>query len=160
MTTISWSDDLSVGVHILDADHRLLIDLIKQFNGAVDSGQDPDRISAILNAIYDYTDFHFIREETLMKACGYEDVKAHHGVHEKLTGRMKEICQQYAASEGADISDGIKTFLNEWLTRHIMGHDKNYAQSMAGKEQQIAEAHRPFMRQWSIAESAEASDSI
>lgn len=159
MTTISWSEELSVGVHILDADHKLLIDLIKRFNGAVASGQGPDKIGRVLKALYEYTDFHFIREEALMKACGYPGLEKHHQVHEKLYARMEDIYAEHARAPSEALSGEIKTFLNQWLTKHIMGHDKRYAPTMVGKEQEIAEAHRPFLRHWSIAESADATDS-
>ncbi len=159
MTTISWSDELSVGVHVIDADHKFLIDLIGRFNQAVASGQGADRIGKLLNALYEYTDFHFIREEALMKACGYPGLAAHGKIHERLCARMEEIRDQHAAAPSETPSDEILAFLNEWLTKHIMGHDKNYAPSMAGKELEIAQAHAPFLRQWSVAESAEATDS-
>ncbi len=51
-------------------------------------------------------------------------------------------------------------FLTQWLTKHILGHDKNYGQSMVGRESEIAEANRPFLEYHSVAESGEASDAI
>lgn len=158
MKAIEWSDDLSVGVYILDADHQLLIRLIKQFNEAVSSRQAPAKIAKILNGLYDYTDFHFIREEVLMTACGFPDVPAHHAVHRKLCKQMKEICDNYAKSPSKELAQETKVFLNEWLTKHIMGHDKQYAPSMVGKELEIAAAHAPLVHQNSIVESAESTD--
>jgi len=159
MKTISWSDDLSVGVHVIDADHKFLIDLIKQVNQEVAAPGSAKRIGGLLNALYEYTDFHFIREEALMKACAYPGLADHRKVHEKLCARMEEIRDQHASAPSEAMSGEIQTFLNEWLTKHIMGHDKNYAPSMAGKELEIAQAHAPFLRHFSVAESAEATDS-
>lgn len=158
MTTIEWSEGLSVGVHILDADHKFLINLIKKFNDAAETKQSADRIGKILDGLYEYTDFHFIREEVLMRACGYPDVDAHHNVHVKLCGQMKEICDRHAAAPSEALSNKTKSFLNGWLTKHIMGQDKNYASSMVGKELEIAKAHAPLIHQYSVAESAEATD--
>ena len=158
MTTIEWSEGLSVGVHILDANHRFLINLIKKFNDAVESKQDADRIGKILDGIYEYTDFHFIREEVLMRACGYSDVDAHHKVHLNLCEQIKEICRRHAVAPSESLSAETRAFLNNWLTKHIMGQDKNYASVMVGKELEIAKAHAPLIHQYSVAESAEATD--
>ncbi len=158
MKGIEWSEDLSVGVYILDADHKLLIRLINQFNEAVASGQDHAKVAKILAGLYEYTDFHFIREETLMSACGFPAVEAHRQVHVKLCKRMKEIRDTYAKSPTAELAGETRTFLNEWLTKHIMGHDQKYAASMEGKELEIALAHGPLVHHTSVVESAEATD--
>ena len=158
MAAIDWTEDLSVGVHVIDADHRMLIDLINQFDEAVSSGHSHEKINGIISALYDYTDFHFTREEALMDVCGYEDLPAHRKVHDTLRARVKEIRDLHAANPDMVIDDDLMSFMTEWLTKHIMGNDKNYAPTMAGKEREIAEAHRAFIEHGSMAPSADAAD--
>lgn len=159
MTAINWSEEYSVGVHIIDADHKMLIDLINQCSTAVSEGHDHAKVDKVLAALYEYTDFHFIREEALMKACEYADLDQHREVHDKLRGQVRDIRDKHATNPTDAMDDEVMTFLTEWLTKHILGHDKRYAPSMEGKEREIAEAHRPFLQYWSEGADAEATDS-
>lgn len=158
MAAVTWSEDLSVGVHVIDADHKMLIDLINQFTEAVDNGESHEMVGGVLNALYDYTDFHFTREEALMDACGYADLAAHREVHDQLRGRVKEIRDLHASKPDMVFDDDLKAFMTEWLTKHIMGKDKAYSPSMEGKEREIAEAHRGFIEHLSMAPSADATE--
>jgi len=158
MKMIEWTDDLSVGVYVIDADHRFLIKLIQQFNAAVEAKEKPKKIQRLMDGFYEYTDFHFLREEILMRACGYEDFEAHHGVHVTISAQMKEICDNYKAHPTRALSKETLEFLNVWLTNHIMKTDMAYAESMKGKELEIAEAHSSMLQHHSETESAEASD--
>jgi len=160
MATISWSEDLSVGVHILDADHRLLISLINKFEEVIESGAGNAKISILLDGLYDYTDFHFIREEILMRACGYADVDAHHLVHEKLCAQMMEISKRHASDPSDALNAEIREFLNSWLIKHIKGQDLKYVPDMVGKELEIAKAHASLIHQYSEVESAESTDVV
>ena len=158
MAVISWSDELSVGVHVIDADHKMIIDLINQLADEVDGNHDADIVGSVLSALYDYTDFHFCREEALMEACGYEALPQHRKVHDALRGRVREIRDLHAANPTMILDEDLMEFMTEWLIKHIMGHDKNYAPDMKGKERQIAEAHRAFIQQDSMAPSADATE--
>ena len=158
MEKIAWSDDLSVGVYILDADHQFLIRLIRQFNDAVDGKQKVDRIQRILENIYEYTDFHFLREEALMEACAFDRIEAHKAVHVKLRKQTRDYVDSYTAEPSAALTAEIKEFLNNWLTKHIMGHDKSYGPVMAGKDDEIAKAHAYWANHTSETESADATD--
>ena len=158
MQSITWSDDLSVGVYILDADHQFLIRLIRKFNDAIDGKQPRDRIIRTLEEVYEYTDFHFLREEVLMRACGYTDIDAHHAVHVKLRNQMKDYLAKFEADASPELAMELRGFLNDWLTKHIMGQDKKYAPIMAGKDDKIAEAHAYWANHHSETESAESTE--
>ncbi|MEO5337663.1 MAG: bacteriohemerythrin [Magnetospirillum sp. WYHS-4] len=158
MPAVSWTDDLSVGVHVVDADHKMLIDLINQVVAAAESKRPHDQIAKVLVALDEYVDFHFVREESMMEACGYAGLDDHRKVHEKLRTEVHNIAEHFKREPAKALTDEVLAFLTQWLVRHIMGHDKNYAPAMVGKEQQIAEAHRAFLHHGSYGESADATD--
>jgi hemerythrin len=158
MPQVQWSDELSVGVHVIDADHKMLIDLINQVLAAHEAKRPHDQLAKILAALDEYTDFHFVREEAMMEACGYEGLEEHRKVHEMLRNEVRNIRENHAREPAKVLSDEVLAFLTQWLGRHIMGHDQRYAPSMVGKEQAIAEAHRAFLHHGSVAESADATD--
>lgn len=144
MDVITWSDDLSVGIQVIDTDHRLLISLVNQLNEAVADEQGHDTVGSVLNALCDYTAYHFGREEMLMEACGYADLEAHKAVHAELRERVSEIRNLYADNPGMVLGEDLMAFLNSWLQEHIRDRDRLYAPCMKGHEQDIDQANRAF----------------
>ena len=65
MPVIQWSNQYSVGIDLLDADHKVLISLINQIDEAIRSSEPVELVRRVLDALLDYTDYHFSREEAL-----------------------------------------------------------------------------------------------
>lgn len=145
MPFVTWTPQLSVGFQPLDNDHKLLISLINQLHSAVEDGEDRDTVGSVLNALNDYTEYHFEREEMLMRVCGYPDMESHRKVHDALKARVKNIHDDYAKSENKDLSKDVLDFMKVWLTEHIQGRDKLYQHSMDGKNQEIEAANQAYL---------------
>ena len=133
MAAIEWSYDLSVGVELIDSDHKTLIDLINLVANSIEAGQTAKTIGDVVELLYEYTEFHFIREEVLMEDCGYSDLDNHRKVHQSLKKRARAIRDQYAKNPGSVDAPEILEFMTGWLTDHIMGQDTAYAPAMAGR---------------------------
>ncbi len=145
MPFVTWTPQLSVGVQPIDSDHKLLISLINQLHDAVEDGQGKEIVASVFNALYDYTEYHFEREEMIMRACGYPDLESHIKIHDALKAKVKEIHDDYAKSENKDLSKDVLNFMKTWLTEHIQGRDKLYQSSMDGKSQEIEAANRAYL---------------
>ena len=91
MPLLQWTADLSVSVQSLDTDHKIIITLINQLNDAIQAGEPKDTVSQVLDALLDYTDYHFSREEALMAACGYPDLDAHKRTHATMRAQVRDI---------------------------------------------------------------------
>jgi hemerythrin-like metal-binding protein len=145
MPFVTWTPQLSVGVQALDNDHKLMVSLINQLNDAVEDGQGKETVASVFNALYDYTEYHFEREEMLMRVCGYPDLESHRKIHDALRIKVKKIHDDYAKSENKDLSKDVLNFMKNWLTEHIQGRDKLYQHSMEGKNQEIEAANRAYL---------------
>lgn len=143
-TNTTWSDDLSVGVEAIDDDHRLLLSLMDQLQQAVDGGENRETVGSVLNALIDYTEFHFEREERMMEACDYPDLDDHQEFHAKLRTKAQNIRNAYLLDPDAELGEKVMEFLTGWLRHHIMGTDKAYAPVMAEKAEAVDEADRAF----------------
>ena len=95
MPIIHWTPDFAVGVSSLDTDHKVLISLINQLDDAIRAGEPQETLTRVLEALLDYTDYHFAREEALMHACGYPDVEAHIRTHNTLRAQVHDIRDRY-----------------------------------------------------------------
>lgn len=144
MPLIQWTSDFSVGVESIDIDHKLLVSLINQLDDAIKSGEPRETITRVLNALLDYTSYHFGREEALMEACGYPDLDAHIRTHNTLKAQVTEIRNRYLRHPDSIHDREVLAFLQNWLTAHIMGRDKLYSPYMESRKEDVREAERAY----------------
>ncbi|WP_142846901.1 bacteriohemerythrin [Telmatospirillum sp. J64-1] len=122
----TWSDAYSVGVPEVDADHMVLVELIGMIDGAASGEESQMVVSTVLNALYDYTDYHFEREERMQRAIGYPDHKEHKQGHDRLKEQVMAYLRRYQEDPAqVDIGE-LATFLRCWIVEHILREDAQY----------------------------------
>ncbi|MHA1597148.1 MAG: bacteriohemerythrin [Alphaproteobacteria bacterium] len=155
MALFEWRPEFNVGIEAIDTDHKFLVSLINQLDEANTDGQGKEIIGSVLNALYDYTEFHFAREEKMMSACGYPDLERHGQQHHALKARLMEIRDDYLASQSNNIEASVLEFLKDWLSEHILGRDMQYVSCMESNAEAVEAAARTFdeNRDWMLVES-------
>jgi hemerythrin-like metal-binding protein len=126
MALMSWNPSMSVGVHVLDEDHKKLIAMINELHASMLQGHSNDVIGGVLRKLANYTVEHFQREEKMFAETHYAGAAAHKREHEKLKGQvMAEIQKFQSGTQGL----GMETlsFLRDWLKHHIQESDKSYS---------------------------------
>jgi hemerythrin-like metal-binding protein len=123
MALVRWSTRFEVGVPFIDADHRVLVDLLNRMHDASCADGDLTDIGGILSALVDYTRYHFAREERAQAAANYPDIKEHRLQHARLTGEAKRLFAAFRADPAAVEVGDIVDFLSDWLMDHILLHD-------------------------------------
>lgn len=144
MSFIKWTDELSVGVESLDADHKILISLLNQLDDAVQRGEPRETVEHVLDSLVDYTDYHFKREEMLMRAVSYPEYDAHVRTHSTLRAQVTDIRERYKRNPESIHAREVLSFLRNWLSAHILGRDHRYVPFMDAKQQEVAEANRAY----------------
>jgi len=124
MSYWSWDDSLSVGIDVIDEQHRRIVDYINELDAA-HLNKDRDKVTQVLMALVDYTISHFAFEENLMTESGYPLSEAHKKVHESFTAHINNYKEQH--ENGQDITRQLMSELQIWLTNHIKKEDKHYA---------------------------------
>lgn len=122
---VEWSDDLSVGIEEIDAQHQVLVDLVNEMHQAIHNRHGSDAVRGILSRLADYTRIHFAVEESLMRILGYPDYDTHKVQHEELIAHMVELQEKVDSGKTA-IGFELMHFLKVWLTKHIMESDREY----------------------------------
>jgi len=158
MALFEWNDSMSVGIEVIDTDHKLLVSLINMLDEAVADGQGKETTGSVLNSLYDYTEYHFGREEKMMQACHYPDLERHCKMHEGLKSRVMEIRDDYAKGTKAQIDADVLAFLKDWLTDHIMGRDKLYQASMMEHREAVDKAAEEFTKNLDWMSEGDADD--
>lgn len=127
MPLVTWNDGLSVGVAILDDDHKKMLEMINAIHEGLRMGQGPEVLGEILERLVDYTQNHFRREEEFFAESRYAGTVIHKKQHSDLTERVLEVRRRYRAGSNTALTLEVMNFLCDWLVDHIQGSDKKYA---------------------------------
>jgi len=126
MPVIEWSDDLSVGVDVLDGHHKQLIHLMNRLYEVLRSN-DEAVVGQVLGELIRYTYYHFGEEERLMEVRGYPDLDAHRQSHKVIAEHVREMEAEYDSNPRSVIAAELFEFLSDWLIHHIRVEDSRYA---------------------------------
>ncbi|MBF0193800.1 MAG: hemerythrin family protein [Magnetococcales bacterium] len=130
---IAWKDEYSVGIDIIDEDHKKLLDLIVQLFKILNKAKKDERATLVLDELIEYTVTHFDREEELMKKHEYPELETHIKEHENMREKIKEF--RVAISTNTNkVSSEVLQFLQDWLVNHISVTDQGYAKFIANKD--------------------------
>lgn len=119
---IAWNEKLSLGVPRIDADHIVLLSLLNQAHINADADDDSEYFINILDALANYTIYHFKMEENIMLSGKYNEYENHKKEHEKLRSTLSSI--RYDCSVKVIDQRKIRTMLAKWLFSHICIEDR------------------------------------
>lgn len=128
-TQLKWKEEYSVGIEVLDLDHKKLINLLNQFNTAYDYAMSEEFERQALDDLIDYTKYHFEREEEIMSDNDYPDFDEHKKQHQEMINKISHMQDKYN-EKGHEIFEEVCEFLTNWLIKHINGTDKQYTQHL------------------------------
>ena len=123
-----WDPSLSVGIDVIDNQHRRIIDYINELEAARMSN-DREKVSDVLMGLVDYTRTHFVYEEELMRQAGYPLSDGHKKVHDAFVAHTIKYVRLH--EDGQDVTRKLSSDLQVWLTNHIKKDDKDFAPYLA-----------------------------
>jgi len=132
MPLMAWNDKLSVGVAVIDDDHKILLGMANELYDAILARRGKEIVGDILDQLVSYTQFHFAREEQFFASTGYPDAARHTKVHEALTKQVLDIQDRHNRGTQTLTLEAM-TFLNDWLFDHILGADAKYGPYLNSK---------------------------
>ncbi|PAS97461.1 MAG: hemerythrin [Candidatus Dactylopiibacterium carminicum] len=131
MNPINWTPDLSVGNEQIDDDHRQLFALLDRLNKDMSTGQVNQETQSIVDALRNYTETHFSREEAFMREIDYAHYATHKAEHDRF---VSEVCAlQSRVAHGARTAQlDIDQMLAAWLREHVLVRDMALAAAIQG----------------------------
>ncbi len=128
MAKFVWTDQLNVGIDVIDQQHRRIVEYINQLDDARSNGYSREEIGYLINDLVDYTISHFGFEESLQEEARYPFLKSHKKVHELFTQRVSDYQAKF--NKGEDVSKALNSLLVTWLFNHIKRDDVDYVASV------------------------------
>ena len=128
MSKMKWDESLSIGVELIDEQHKKWIEHLGDVQSAIEDLRGMPRIANALDFLVDYTQFHFSTEEKSMSETGYPELESHRARHEELKGTLDDLIEDFRDDGVTEkISRAIGTFLGNWLRDHIRVVDQAFA---------------------------------
>jgi hemerythrin len=125
MSEIAWDDSLSVGVGLIDDQHKMLIEKLKDLSDDFKQGHEQNKIMKTLGFMIDYTDFHFTAEEKVMAENDYPELEDQQQQHAEFKTTLENILLDLREDGPSDeLAKSINVFLLNWLVNHIKGSDQ------------------------------------
>lgn len=121
-----WDPVYSVGIAVIDNQHKRIIEYINELSHIATYESDNQVVHDVIFKLLDYTVSHFSFEESLMEEAKYPLLEPHKKVHEAFIERINFFKERF--ENGEDISKQLMLELQMWLINHIQHNDTDYAQ--------------------------------
>ena len=121
MSFFTWTQDLAIGVAEIDEQHQGFVALLNELFVALQAGEAPATIDAVVARLQRYTVEHFHFEEQLM----FRQARIACSEHELLHYFVEQLDQATATNEHASVPLSLETLsiMTHWLIEHIRGAD-------------------------------------
>jgi len=136
MEKMNWREAYATGIRVIDDDHKMLFSIVNNLVSEVnaETASESRQIESLLEALVEYVDSHFAREELFLEQYGYPRLNEHRDGHDALRHQIDAICYDYhAAPEKIDLKK-VCAFLMTWLSEHILESDMDYVPYLVGEK--------------------------
>jgi hemerythrin-like metal-binding protein len=127
MALFRWRDSLEIGVPAIDRDHRRIIDLLNRLHFMVLAGDEREAVGKVITEVVRLTQYHFRREEALMRLADYPELAAHRAQHRAFVSQVAQFDQRYRGTPERFNMQEFYDFLADWLTVHMAREDTRIA---------------------------------
>lgn len=122
---LTWKEEYSVNVKILDNQHKELIETINLLLNDVHSSNIKEKIPEILTRLHKYATKHFATEEKYFKKFNYDGAETHIKKHMEFKKELEKL-EKKSIIDAESFSFKLVDFLEDWLLDHVIRYDKKY----------------------------------
>lgn len=132
-----WDDNFNTGITKVDEQHRKLVSLLNTLASHVAFHDDNVELSAVFDALTEYTVYHFETEEAIWQRClaGDAALVSHEDTHRQFIDTVQRLRQDLLSKNQGDVAEAALAFLTRWLASHILESDRYMAYLVAALEQ-------------------------
>lgn len=125
MDNINWNSSFSVGVTILDEQHKQIINMINLLLSNSKTDVRSEVVSDLLNKMMEYANNHFETEELLLQKYGYPDLSTQKHDHEVYCLKVVDLCEN-TMKYNISVPEKLLQYLTKWWINHILHTDMKY----------------------------------
>lgn len=135
MSPFAWSPDLDIGVPLVDAQHRALVERTAALLDSLKDGAADEASVEALAFLSDYVVVHFEAEELLMESVGYPSLGEHRTEHDDFRRRVDELRRQFVVGgSGAELTKLVRQDIRDWIVSHVRLRDADIGRHLRANE--------------------------
>lgn len=120
-----WTPALSVGVGLIDDQHKTWFEKAEKLFEAGKNNQAKEYVGELLDFLDSYTKKHFADEEKYMLSIRYPGYEEQKKAHTAFIAELTKLRNNYKESGGnITVIINANHMVIEWLTKHISNMDK------------------------------------
>ena len=129
---VTWSDSYSVGIKLIDDQHKGFLALVNElFNNPVEYYVDDEdaeraRFKGAMKQTVSYVKHHFSTEENYMMATRFPGYADHKRIHDAFILTIIQTARDFDAGKRL-MSEKLAYFLKDWVLSHVAVMDVQYA---------------------------------
>ncbi|MDR3248736.1 MAG: bacteriohemerythrin [Treponema sp.] len=125
---VEWEDKYSVGIPLIDEQHKELIRLTNELYLGCLAGDEAAQVFFFktVRAALDYVKYHFSAEEKLLENAKFPGLPQHKKLHEDFILQMVTTVQSFQDGKKF-VPNNFVRFLKDWILSHIAIQDTFYA---------------------------------
>ena len=128
---VNWTEDLTVGIEVIDEHHRHLFDLTNDLHEVVTGKLGSRETARILKALDRYAQVHFRAEERMMEHYRYASLDQQEYEHTRFVEKLQEFYAELHDNPLTAQFD-VLLYLRDWLINHIR-HEDTGLRSLVGQ---------------------------
>jgi hemerythrin-like metal-binding protein len=129
---LEWNENYSVGIKMMDTQHRKIVDLINELFTMNEHRPQERQLKKVFEKLRDYIQNHFRDEEELMLKHGYPEYPEQKREHEAFIDRVCEFQKDFLKRKPSALIN-IFNFVWDWFAHHIVEMDKKYQTYFAAR---------------------------
>ncbi|MDR1107237.1 MAG: bacteriohemerythrin [Treponema sp.] len=124
---VKWSATYSVGIKLIDDQHKGLLNLVNDLFNHVSSDEATERayFQKVIQTAVNYVKVHFATEEKIMLATKFPGYAEHKKAHDTFVLTVVDNIRDFEAGKKFTLA-GFTRFLKDWVLTHIAIMDKQY----------------------------------
>lgn len=122
---LKWEDKYSVGVKIIDEQHKQMFNTINELIKILDTVPTKVQLDELIGRLVVYKKTHFATEEKLFEEFGYELKDEHHAKHMEFNSKLDALIAE-CGDDSMLLAFKLVDFLEDWLIGHLMNEDQKY----------------------------------
>lgn len=123
---IKWTEDLAVGVEVIDDQHKHFLGIINELYDAISENNSKVVIGKILEELDGYADYHFATEEKYFEMFKYDGAEEQIKEHRKMHDKIHELIADEKSGKNSVVIETVY-FLEDWLKNHLAKLDHKFA---------------------------------
>ena len=143
MVFFEWKEQYELGLPHIDLQHTMIVNMINELYMSLETREEEDTTSKILEKLLCYVEDHFASEESAMREYNYPDQDAHLAAHNAFRVKVTRLHNRNQAGERIASYD-LSEFLKDWLLEHIAQIDKAFGVFVSQLSEKAKEV---FLRQ-------------